>query len=895
MGRNTKVGKSLEELSRFKSMIEASGEEVYLVRPDGELVYVNEAAARSLGYTVQEMLKMGVAGFSPLSGSRFSSHFEDVKKGNPLPVETYHIAKDGSKVFKEIKFVYLNMEGTEYVCGFGRNITDRKRIEDELRRNEKKLRSIFSAAPTGIGLVSNRVIMEANERLCEMTGYRKEELIGQNARIVYLTDEDYEFVGTEKYRQIGQKGTGTVETRWKTKGGDIIDIILSSTPLDPANLSMGVTFTALDITERKRVDKQLAFERAQLLSIFEGIDEAAYVADPNTYEILYANRHLRDLFGKDIVGRTCYEEFQGLEQPCEFCTNPIITKNRGQPYKWIYHNPTLNRDYEIVDRIIQWPDGRDVRFEFAVDITEHKRMEEALRQSEREKDLIVNSVSEVVIFHDTSLKVLWANRAARESAGMSAAELTGQHCYEIWHGGNRMCDGCPVEGVLNDGAKHQCEVKSPDGRWWLISASPVHDEMDRIIGAVEVGRDITERKHAEEERIEMERRLLHAQKLESLGVLAGGIAHDFNNLLMAILGNLDLALAPGSDVPAMQSNIEQAIQATYRATDLTRQMLAYSGKGRFIVSTVDLNELVRDNVHLFRASISKNTTLNLRFDSVPPFIDADAGEIQQIVMNLITNASEAIGEEVGEITISTSIIDCTDEHLARSRIEEKPDSGRFVCLEVADTGCGMDQDIQDRLFDPFFTTKFTGRGLGMCAVLGIVRGHKGALLIDSTVGKGTTVQVLFPAAAEVPEAVKQGNDVIPEDVLEEKPFTPVATVLLADDEAMVRKVCASILQKLGFKVISAEDGLQAVEIFRKHAGEIDCVILDLSMPKMNGLAAFQEMLVIEPDVKVILVSGYSEQDATRRYSAKGLAGFIQKPYRLQALQKNLSRILANRR
>ncbi len=648
MRKDKKAPGTREELSRFKMMIEASCEEVYLVKPDGEFVYVNEAAARSLGYTPDEMLGIGVAGIDPVYGPVFLSYFEDIKRREGPPVETCHVARDGSKVFKEMKSVYLNIDGNEYVCGFGRDITKRKRIEDELRASEDKLKSIFRAAPTGIGLVSKRVIMEANERLCEMTGYAKEELIGQSARILYPADEDYEFVGSEKYRQITQKGTGTVETRWKKKDGSMINVLLSSTPLDINDLPKGVTFTALDITRLKQ---------------------------------------------------------------------------------------------------------------------------------------------------------------------------------------------------------------------------------------------------AEEERIGMERRLLHAQKLESLGVLAGGIAHDFNNLLMAILGNLDLALMSMSNVAPARSNIEQAVQATHMAAELTRQMLAYSGKGRFIVSEIDINELVEENAQLFRASISRNTIFNLNLDRGISPVEADAGQVQQIIMNLITNASEAIGEKAGAIALSTAMMDCDDEYLSQSRIEEKPHAGRFTCLEVTDTGCGMDRDVQDRLFDPFFTTKFTGRGLGMCAVLGIVRGHEGALFIESSVGKGTTVKVFFPAARQATVTAMPTDDTAVQQVSGERPMVSKQTILLVDDEDMVRQVCMSMLEKLGFKVIAAKDGMEAVDIFKERAREIDCVLLDLSMPRMDGLAAFKEMILIKPGIKAILVSGYNEQEAIQRFSAQGLAGFIQKPYRLQVLRKELNQTI----
>ncbi len=255
--------------------------------------------------------------------------------------------------------------------------------------------------------------------------------------------------------------------------------------------------------------------------------------------------------------------------------------------------------------------------------------------------------------------------------------------------------------------------------------------------------DLTAHKQAEENRLEMERRLLHAQKLESLGVLAGGIAHDFNNLLTAILGNLELAMMDISEVSPARDSLLDARTATRRAADLTRQMLAYSGRGRFQIRSLNLSELVGEMAQLLKVSIGKTATLHLHLAPDLPRIQADVAQIQQVVMNLITNASEALGERVGSITVTTAVQDCTEADLAASRLAERVAPGRYVALVVTDTGCGMDESVQQRLFEPFFTTKFTGRGLGMSAVLGVVRGHRGAICVESAPGAGTTIRVLL--------------------------------------------------------------------------------------------------------------------------------------------------------
>jgi len=403
--------------------------------------------------------------------------------------------------------------------------------------------------------------------------------------------------------------------------------------------------------------------------------------------------------------------------------------------------------------------------------------------------------------------------------------------------------------------------------------------------ASDLEQQIVERKRGELERLELERRLLHTQKLESLGILAGGIAHDFNNLLMAVLGNLDLALRKVSPVSPARAYIDQSAQAARRATDLTRQLLAYSGKGHFVVEGMDLSELVEENTDLFRASVARTATLDIRLAHSLPSIEADAGQVQQVIMNLITNASEAIGEASGVIVVATGVQECDKARLRQNRIGVVPPPGRFVYLDVSDTGCGMDDETRQRLFDPFFTTKAQGRGLGMSAILGIVRGHGGAIFVDSAVGRGTSIRVLFPAV-EGPRSRKDAPGRFADDA---GALAPGGTVLVVDDEESVRTVCREMVESLGLPVLTAVDGRDALEVFARNAEAISHVILDLSMPNMDGMAALQELVRIKPGVKVILSSGYDEQESIQRASGRGLAGFIQKPYSLKSLHDALEK------
>ncbi|NLI48105.1 MAG: PAS domain S-box protein [Acidobacteria bacterium] len=397
-----------------------------------------------------------------------------------------------------------------------------------------------------------------------------------------------------------------------------------------------------------------------------------------------------------------------------------------------------------------------------------------------------------------------------------------------------------------------------------------------------------ERLRGEEASLNLERQLQHAQKLESLGVLAGGIAHDFNNLLMAILGNADLALLETSTAHPARPYVEDIIKASLRAAGLCQQMLAYSGRGHFRIETLDLNEMVREMTDILEVSITKKAVL--RYDLSPelPKVRGDATQLRQVVMNLITNASDALGDGSGVISLVTGTRHFRGGERFGVLQGEKLTPGRYVCLDVADTGCGMDAATQARLFDPFFSTKFTGRGLGMAAVLGIIRGHHGGIRVRSEPGRGTAVTVLLPPV-ENDEPAAGSAEVEPPARAE--PWRWRGMVLLVDDEEAVRALAERMLRRLGFEVVTAADGASAVEQFRARRREITAVVLDLTMPAMDGGETLQALRAADPGVRVLLASGYDEGDVSRRFGDGGPDAFIQKPYRLATLRAKLRHIL----
>lgn len=401
-------------------------------------------------------------------------------------------------------------------------------------------------------------------------------------------------------------------------------------------------------------------------------------------------------------------------------------------------------------------------------------------------------------------------------------------------------------------------------------------------------RDITASKQAEAERQSLERQVQHAQKLESLGVLAGGLAHDFNNILHLILGNVHHIKKIVTDLSPARPFVENIERSTRRASALTRQMLAYAGKGSFAIQMLDLGVLVGEIAGLIQASISKKVQLRLNLASDLPPVEADAAQIQQVAMNVILNATEALNEERGgEVAVSTSALYCTEDDLRDNRSLFSAPAGDYVCLEVSDTGCGMDEETQERLFDPFFTTKFMGRGLGMSAVLGIVRAHKGVIMVRSAPGAGTTVRILLPAAARVASLPADG---LPASSAARPPHA--GAILFVDDEPDMLELGAMTIEQMGYRVFMAADGLDALELFKERSGDIGCVLLDLSMPRMDGVQTLVELRRIRPDIPVILASGYAESELQTRLAGLEVNALIEKPFDFDKLEALLQQLLA---
>jgi PAS domain S-box-containing protein len=551
----------------------------------------------------------------------------------------------------------------------------------------------------------------------------------------------------------------------------------------------------------------------------------------------------------------------------------------------------LSESFDLMTQRIGSSTGelRDANKRMKQEINERKFIEEALRNSERRFRSIWENSLEAMRLTDSKGVVLAVNPAYCKLVEKEAHDLL-QHPFTLpfnQQNANEQLDRYQ-EDFRTRGVERlqQPKVQLLSGRELELEVSYSFVDMERdrplLLG---IFRDVTEKRRQDEQRLALERKLLDSQKLESLGVLAGGIAHDFNNLLAAILGNTNLAqmhLKPASPVFSYLKNVEKT---SLRAADLCRQMLAYAGKGRFTLQYLDLNEVVRETLELLEVSITKKAGLRVELRPELSKVYADPAQIRQVVMNLVINASESIGDKPGLIRIRTGLVKTDKNFFEHAYMASELAPGDYVFVEVTDTGCGMSADTQMRIFDPFFTTKFTGRGLGLAAVLGIVRGHNGALKLKSEVGKGSTFKFLLP----VPQvALPQSPSSTTTNVTAH--WRTGGTILVVDDDPCVRAVTTRMVEAAGFEVLQAVDGRHGVEVFSQNQKDIRAVLLDLAMPNLNGREAFEEMRRIRPDVKVLLISGFSEQEA---FEEPGPNGFLQKPFKPEDLNGKLQRLLTS--
>ena len=612
----------------------------------------------------------------------------------------------------------------------------------------------------------------------------------------------------------------------------------------------------------------------RLTDLLDRIGDAFFSFDLE-WRCLYANRRACSMTGKE-PGAMIGETFRSLMPG-------VFTASRATLLQWALEK----QDFLALDGLAE-PEG--IWFELSVypgkesvsvfirDVTEKKRAAIAIAQSEEHFRRIFDESPVGMTIVDMHARILRVNNAMCRMLEYSQEELLNRTITEVTPGEDGDSSGfySQKQQMLITGQIDHLQMEkryvAKSGKVLLtnLNASILREGPDRLyfLGIVE---NITERKVVEEQ-------LRESQKLESLGVLAGGIAHDFNNLLTGILGNasLGLELSPGNS--PLRPLLQRLVQASERAADLTRQLLAYAGKGRFILSAINLSRLVQEISGLVRASFPGSVRLELQLAPEMPAIEADPAQIQQIVMNLLLNAAESIpGDRSGLVTVRTFELMATEEDFRGTLPSSHPQPGRYAVLEVIDDGSGMEPATQGRIFEPFFTTKFTGRGLGLSAVLGIVSSYHGVLRVESHVGVGTRFRLLLPASEKAVEAPKMSVPGV----------RGSGTILIVDDEPLVLAVTRNALEQSGYQVLAATNGMEALKILKQSGDDVKVVILDVTMPGMSGEETLKRLKTIRPDVPVILSTGLSEMETAERFAGARLAGFLQKPYTASQLAEKV--------
>jgi PAS domain S-box-containing protein len=650
----------------------------------------------------------------------------------------------------------------------------------------------------------------------------------------------------------------------------------------------GLIYTLVNVTEQKKAERALLENEARYRNIVENLHQAYYEANSRsvfTYcnpELIiisgYSKQELMKTSSLRLVAQehrtrvaNAYTQWK-KEKQTEMSIEFLVQKKNGEQF-WVEQTS----HYEFDEH------GNFVKAANIVkNIHERKLAEDALRKSEERYRQLFENLPIGIYRTTPDGRILAANPALIRMLGYASFDEYVNRNLE------QDPDSLYSRNTFKEQLEREGHINGLEAEWYKAdktrmfvreNVQVIRDEKGNAVyydGTVE---DITERKNNEQIIRDVQRR-------ESIGVLAGGIAHDFNNLLNAMMGNISLAqVRVPSDHPAA-INISRALSAMDRAATLTKQLLAYSGKGKFQIREIDVVALVQEHANLFEVSLPKNITLSLSLPPDPIFIKGDQGQIEQVVMNLIINGGDAIGKKQGAVSVDVSSVTMVKNQLAEygkltnTILKEGP----YALIEVADNGSGISRETLSKIFDPFFTTKETGRGLGLSAVLGILHGHEGGITIESKEGVGTTFRVVLPMvqAATPPASLNKGMDL---------PLAKDKKIFIIDDEQYIVDMANDILESVNYQRLSTTDPVNGVQLFKEHWRTIDAVILDFSMPKLNGREVFVELQKINPAVKVIISSGYTEEEIIDLMGNFKPTAFIQKPYTAKALLHIVGKVL----
>lgn len=884
---NTVKRRQIKE--HLAATLNSIGDAVITTDMDKNVLAMNPVAEKLTAWTIEDAMGKPVTEVLNIVNSRNRQ-----AAANPVA----KVIETGKVIELDNPALLLSKDGSEYqisnsaapiqdatgnttgVVMIFRDVTEDYHIHEALRQSERFLQSVFRAAPSGIGVVKNRVLTEINRRVCEMTGYSKEELVGQNTRMLYPDDDDYEYVRHEKCRQIPEQGKGSVETRWQCKDGRIIDVLLSSTPIDDnKQLSQAMTFAALDITNRKKIQENLKISEARYRALYkytplpyQSLDENGCLIDVNPAWLQTLGYEREAVIGKP------FSEFLHPDWKQHF-------KKRFPEFKCVgYVNDAQFRithkkghylDISFEGRAGYRSDGSFLQ-SYCVfqDITERKKTEKTLQ---RLMSAVEHTGDSIVIIDDKA-KIQYVNPAFRRTAGYTNTEVIGQNWRILKSGEHDNAFHEQLQATLKRGETWRGRLinKKKDGSFFTedTSISPVLDERGNVSNFVAVKRDITDK-------LNYKKKLRQAQKMEAVGTLAGGIAHDFNNILFPIIGMAEMLIEDLPENSVERKNLMEIMTAGKRGAGLVKQILAFSRQSEGEKIPVRIQQILKEVVKMVRSSIPANITISHHIQQNCGLVMADPSQIHQIAMNLITNAFHAVEHSNGKIFIQLKEIVIEPEELTVKNLE----TGPHALLTISDTGCGIDPDDMDKIFEPYFTTKKQGKGtgIGLSTVYSIVKAFNGDIQVDSELEAGTTFNVYLPLLAS------DSNAVSVEPARDYELGTE--RILLVDDEEAITRLVKQMLERLGYQVTSQNNCLEALEAFKVKPNGFDLVIADMTMPNMTGDQLARELLSVRADIPIIICTGFSDRIDQSKAKAIGIKGFMTKPVELSEMAQMIRRVL----
>ena len=933
---------------KYRTLLENSGELIQSVDAEGRFVYVNPQWCQTLGYTSEETRQLRFTDvLRPDQVEHCQGVFSSLQQGNSVPyVETVFVSKDGREIFVEGTATPTFREGRfVHTQGFFHDVTERKRAEESAERSEERFRVLFEYAPDAYYLNDlTGTFVDGNKAAQEMTGYKKEEMIGKNfLRLNLLPPMQILKAAALLRKNVLGRPTGPDELTLNRKDGTQVSVEIRTTPIRIKNQTL-VLGIARDITERKRAEQALRESEERYRRFFEdspiplcvqdfsavkkrleelraaGINNLESYLSDNPDEVarclalvkaVDVNRPMTELFEapnqESLLGqvgptfidesyKSFGEELVAISQgKTKFTAETIGRTLKGGTRNFVVRWSAVPGHEQTLARVIL----------SIIDITERKQAEEEVRRLNQELEQRVvertgelresqklfqtlATVSPVGIFRtDAEGHCTYVNQRWCEIAGLMPEEAHGEGWARALHPEDRE----RVFGEWHEAAKENLPFQSeyrfqrPDGvvSWVFAQALAEKTKDGEIIGYVGTITDITERKQAEEALRQSEEQLRQAQKMEAVGRLAGGVAHDFNNLLMVMRGYGELLLNQLDANDPLRRNAEEIQKAAERATALTQQLLAFSRKQVLQPKVLDLNAVVTEVEKMLRRLIGEDIELATTLDPALGPVKADPGQIEQIILNLAVNARDAMPQG-GRLTLKTANV-TLDQAYVRQHLGATP--GPYVLLAVSDTGVGMDAETRSHIFEPFFTTKGVGKGtgLGLSTVYGIVKQSGGTIWVESAPGRGTTFEIYLPL---VEEGAASG---------ELHPALPAPTpggsetILVVEDEMSVRKLAAEFLGSNGYRVLEAQDGGEALQVCEEHRAPIHLLMTDVVMPGMSGRELAVRLTGARPEMKVIYVSGYTDDAIVQHGVREEGTVFLQKPFSLDALARTVREAL----